>query len=166
MRLVPFVSVNESLINGANENRSTVSDTHCCAPSEGEAEDEGERDALGEMEGLSEDEGETEADGLTLGDSLELGEGELDGLTLGDSLLLGDWLAEGDREGDSLDEGLTEGLSLLLGETEGEGLDEGDDPAILNAPTIITCRAEAETVAWIVPVAPAVARIASAIANP
>lgn len=75
---------------------------------------------------------------------------EDDGLTLDD----------GDVEalGLTLADGLTLGLIEELGET--------DEPASLNAAAIITWRALAEMVACIVPVAPAVARTASAMASP
>lgn len=149
---VASVSVHESCTKGAKEKRIVMSLTHCCAPSEGEADDDGERLALGEIERLVDDEGEMEGLGLTEAEALELGDTLGLGLTLGDSLLLGEALAEGESEGEADEDGDTLALAL--------------EPAILNAAAIITCRAEAETVAWIVPVAPAVARMASAIASP
>lgn len=179
-RSISLGSVKESSSHGRNENLSTTSCTHCWAPSDGEALEDGEREALGETERLTDDDGltdadglsealglrlrlslllgETDADGLTLGESELLGEVEDEGETLGDSLLLGDWLALG--EGERLTDAEGEALA------EGDKLGEAELPASLNAAAIITCWALTETVAWIVPVAPAVALIASAIASP
>lgn len=99
-----------------------------------------------------------EPDGLTLADGETEGESEAEGET--DAL--GETLGLADDDGDTEALGLTE----ADGETEALGLTLEDGADSLKAAAIITWRALAEMVAWIVPVAPAVARIASAIASP
>jgi len=92
----------------------------------GEAEDDGERDALGLIEGDTDELGETlgevddEGEMLLLGETLGLGltegETELEGERLGDGLILGLVLDEGLTEGDgeTLALGLIDALGLLV----------------------------------------------------